>query len=431
MSRTSPRAVRWLEAPSPFLIRTSVALAVALGFSTGLYLVLGFAFDLPLVPSTPALMQVHGQAQSLGFVGLFIIAVGAQLFPRFHAGRLDRPVQVSLGGLLLALGVLLRFISQPLMPTVGVRPLLLVMSGLLELVGVLLAVYAFARVIRRSVQPATSGWRGLLPATMGTSLLLALLLNLAACVELATGSLVVPQGQDEALIHLELWGFASTMVLAISGRIYPGFFQLQPIREKLIRAALVFWAIGSLGVPLVWVLVPGVPVARAAAALAQLLGAALFVLGLRLFDAPARQSGTPHVTNPTRRWARCAFLLLLAAGAVNFGIALADALAVPTPVTELSAARHLLAQGFLLSVIVYTAARILPGYSGYMVRRPRFLAALVWTLLFGAALRGGAELVAGYAPGWGVAVALGGMLGVAGFLAFGAGVWRTMSRAPS
>jgi hypothetical protein len=44
----------------------------------------------------------------------------------------------------------------------------------------------------------------LLPATLGISLVLALMLNLVACVELAQGAIVVPFAQDEALIHLEL-----------------------------------------------------------------------------------------------------------------------------------------------------------------------------------------------------------------------------------
>ena len=104
---------------------------------------------------------------------------------------------------------------------------------------------------------------------------------------------------------------------------------------------------------------------------------------------------------------------------------------VPLSLTEASAARHLLAQGFLLPVIVYMAARILPGYSGYMLHRPRLLATLVWSLLAGAALRGGAELIGGYAPGWGAAVALGGTLAVVVFVVFGVGLWRATSHSPS
>jgi len=422
--------VSWLDSPYRLLIRISLALGVAAGFSLGLYLLLGFAFGWPLSAGTPALIQVHGQIQVLGFLVMFIMAVGVQLFPRFHASRLDRPAQVSGGGLLLATGVVLRAIAQPLPTDAAVRPGALLLSGIVTLVGVGLVVHAFARVIRGGVEPAPSGWRALLPATLGTSLILALVLNLAASVQLAQGAIVVPFAQDEALIHLELWGFASTMVLAVSGRVFPKFLLLRPTHDRLIRPALVLWALGSLGTPAVWVLLQGAPAARTLTSLAQLLAVVLFVAGLRLYEVPIRASGTPYVTNPTRRWARLVFAMLLTAGAANLGIATAEMLGVTTTATQLSAARHILVQGFLLPLIVLMAARILPGYSGYMLHRARLLGALVWSLLIGAALRGGAELVGGYSPGWSVLVALGGTLAVVAFIAFALGLWRSTASAP-
>jgi hypothetical protein len=77
------------------------------------------------------------------------------------------------------------------------------------------------------------------------------------------------------------------------------------------------------------------------------------------------------------------------------------------------------------------AARILPGYSGYMLHRPRLLAAMVWTLLLGAALRFAGEFFGGYGPGWGALAALGGTLGAASFVVFAFGLWRATSRAPA
>jgi uncharacterized protein involved in response to NO len=426
-TRAAPPSL--LASPFFLLMRTSLVLALGAGFSLGVYLVVGFAFGLPLASSTPALMQVHGQVQVFGFVALFIMAVAVQLFPRFHASKLEHPRQVSLGGLLLAAGISVRLFGQPLMPGGSDRPVLLVLSGVLELVGVLLAVHAFARVIRGGVQPAPSGWAALLPITMGGSLLLALVLNLIACVGLARGGLVVPLALDEALLHLQLWGFASSMVLAVAGRVFPRFLLLQPTRDWLLRPALGLWAAGSWGVPLVWLLLDGAAPARLVATLAQLVGAVLYVVGLRLYEWPIRESGMPQITNPTRRWARTAFALLLAAASANVGIAAAETLGLPITSTEISAGRHLVAQGFLLPLIVLMAARILPGYSAYMVHRTRLLAVLVWSLLAAAAVRGGAELVGGYAPGWGSAVALGGVVAAAAFVVFAVGLWRALRRA--
>jgi hypothetical protein len=420
-----------LSNPHPLLIRASLALALVFGFSLGLYLVIGFAFDLPLAATTPALMQVHGQVQALGFVTMFIIAVGVQLFPRFHASRLDRPRLVSIGGLTLGLGIVLRAVAQPALPGPWARAAALAASGFLELVGVVLAVYAFARVIGSSVQPRRGGFAAVLPATLGLSLLGALVLNVVLCLNLAQGGLVVPSPQDEALVHLELWGFASTMVLAVSGRIFPRFLLLQDTREWLLPYALVLWAIGSLGVPVVLVALPSVASLHAVTALAQLAGAVLFVVALRLYERPLRASGMPHVTYPTRRWIRVAFVLMLASATAEFALALAESLGTPATLTQLSASRHALAQGLLLPMIVLMAARILPGYSGEMMRRPHLLSLLMWTLLIGAGLRFVAELFGGYDVGWGALVALGGTFGVVAFVVFAVGLWQTTGRTPA
>jgi hypothetical protein len=259
---------------------------------------------------------------------------------------------------------------------------------------------------------------------MGTSLVLAVGLNVVACTELAQGAIVVPFAQDEAIIHLELWGFASTVVLAVSGRVFPKFLLLRPTREALMRPAVALWALGSVGTPAVWLLLPSAEAARAVTTLAQLVAAVLFVAGIRLYETPVRESGTPHVTNPTRRWVRLAFAAMLLAAAASSGIASAEALGLAVPVTQVSAARHLLAQGFLLPLIVLMAARMLPGYSGYMVHRSGLLSGLVWSLLLGAALRSGAELSGGYGPGWNVSVAFGGTLSAVAFTVFAVGLWR-------
>lgn len=422
-----------MATPYSLLLRTSLALALAGGFGLGLYLMLGLAgLGIPLSAGTPALMQVHGQVQTVGFVTLFIMAVGVQLFPRFHATRLDRPAWVSLGGLGVAVGVTVRLLSQPLEPSWG-RSAALAASGLAIAAGALLAVGAFARVVRGRV--STHGERRvasrLLPATIGTSLVGWLALNLyISLAVLAPGGTIVPTALDEALLHLQLWGFASTMILAVAGRVFPRFLILQPTREGLLPVALGLWLLGSLGVPLAWLLLPDLPAARATGALAQLSGLLVYLYALRLYEASPRASGMPHVTGPTRRWARVAFGFQVAAAGVSVVVAAYEAGGGMVPLTAVSAGRHLLAQGFVLPVIVVMASRILPGYSGWMLHRPRLLGGMIWSLFAGAALRGTAELLGGYRPGWGVGVALGGALAVGAFTVFAVGLWWATARAP-
>src|SRR5215203_3459536 len=311
-----------LDKPYSLLMSLSLALALSGGFGLGLYLLLSIAFKLSLPASTPALIQVHGQVQALGFVMMFIMAVGVQIIPRFHSSSLDRPRLVSLGGLMLGAGIVLRALSQPFSPSLP-RNTGLILEALLTLIGALLVVYAFSRVIRHSVQPGPRGRRAILPATMGSSLLLALVLNAVASIRLAiNGSFIVPLYLDEALLHLELWGFATTMVFAVAGNIYPRFLLLRPARERALVPALVFWAVGSLGTPLAWLLTDQQPVLRVITATAQLAGAVGYLYALRLYERPERTSTAPHVTDPTRAWARMAFGFLIVAAAVNVALSL-------------------------------------------------------------------------------------------------------------
>jgi hypothetical protein len=122
---------------------------------------------------------------------------------------------------------------------------------------------------------------------------------------------------------------------------------------------------------------------------------------------------------------RVAFAFLLLGAAANVLIALSADVRSLAVFVNTSAARHALAQGFLLPVIVFMAARILPGFSAAMVGHPGRLSVLMGILFLAAALRVGGEMIGGYTPGWNLVVATGGTLGTAAFLAFAVGLWRS------
>ena len=127
----------------------------------------------------------------------------------------------------------------------------------------------------------------------------------------------------------------------------------------------------------------------------------LWVIGM--YDKPSRESGTPYVTNPTRRWVRLAFAFLVFSLALDVVLFGREALYGTAPsLTELSAARHALAQGFLLPLMVSMASRLLPIYSADVLRRRALLEVTIDLLLVGALVRVGAEAIGGYAEVYGV-----------------------------
>src|SRR5262245_14805140 len=117
--------------PFPAVYGPSASIALGLGlfggFGAGLYALGVFAFGWPAQPF-PALVQAHGQVQTLGLAGLLILSVGGLLLPAFWRARLERPGAISFGGGLVGLGLLTQLIGQPLGSS-PVRPVLLVLAA--------------------------------------------------------------------------------------------------------------------------------------------------------------------------------------------------------------------------------------------------------------------------------------------------------------
>jgi uncharacterized protein involved in response to NO len=420
----------------PYAAVMSLALGLALlpGLGIGLLLVLIAGLRVPLAVAWPQLAQAHGQVQALGFTLLFIVAVGLQLFPRFLGTpprNAPRAVWCA-GGIALALGA--RLAGQPLEPGLA-RSMLLTVAAVGLPVGAIGVGSAFHGLTRGRASSATGAeaWRRF-AALGGVALGCALALSVWAGVDLALGELVVSQGLDEALIHLEVAGFATCLVFGVSSRVFGRFLLLKtrPEFERRIPLLAVAWGAGLLLVTLGWLLQPTwASWVRWAGALVELgvLGTWVWLIGL--YAPPVRASGTPYVTNPTRRWIRLAFAFLVLGLALDVGLFGREALYGLAPAaTELSAARHALAQGFLLPLMVAMAARLLPIFSADVLRHRLRLEITVDLLLLGALVRVVAEVTGGYGPLAGPLVAVGGALGVAGFAIFAFGLGLSLRRLP-
>ena len=416
-------------------MRLSLALGLVPGLGTGLLLVLVAGAGLPVNIAWPQLAQAHGQVQALGYTLLFILAVGLQLFPRFLGAPLIHVQRAQWGAGLVALALVARLVGQPLAPGVG-RVTVLVFSVLALPVGMLIAGSVFHGLSRRSAQPdsgPSAAWRRFV-VVAGLALGAALFVYVWAGLGLAAGGVLVPQGTDEALIHLELAGFATCLVLSVGSRVFGRFLLLRTLSklETWVPRLALGWGVGLAVVAGGWLL------DGAWGAWARTLGAAielailctwLWVIGM--YDKPSRESGTPYVTNPTRRWVRLAFAFLVFSLALDVVLFGREALYGTAPsLTELSAARHALAQGFLLPLMVSMASRLLPIYSADVLRRRALLEVTLDLLLVGALVRVGAEAIGGYAGLAGSLVALGGALGVAGFIVFAFGMWSALGRLP-
>jgi hypothetical protein len=424
-----------VSGPYAAAMRLALALALVPGLGTGLLLVLVAAAHLPLAIGWPQLAQAHGQIQTLGFVLTFIVAVGLQLFPRFLGSPLRHAQRAAWGSAIVALALIARLLGQPLAPSPA-RAALLVFAAAGMAVGVLVAGSAFHGLRRptpaSSAEPSGSWRRFVLVG--GLALGAALGLGLWSGVVLAMGAPVVPVGLDEGLIHLELAGFATCLVFAVASRVFGRFLLLQtrPAFGRSVPWLAWSWAFGLLMVVVGWLL--GLTWSVWLRWLGSLVELGVLVIWLwqaGLYQLPSRESGTPYVTNPTRRWVRLAFALLLFSLAFSVGLFGREALlGVPPTITELSAARHALGQGFLMPLMVAMAVRMLPVVSADALKHRLRLELIVDVLLIGALVRVGAEAVGGYSSETGPLVALGGTLSIVGFALFAVAMWSSLGRLP-
>jgi hypothetical protein len=443
LPRLQPASVASSQRPTSFDVSTVYALAMRLslamgllpGLATGLLLVLIAGAGLRISLAWPQLAQAHGQVQALGFVLLFITAVGLQLFPRFLGAPLLHAERAGWGASMVAIALLLRLIAQPLADG-PLRAVLLVGAAVAVPVGALVAGAAFHGLSRRSVQPSrgpSAAWRRFV-AVAGLGLGFALVVYVWAGLGLAAGEALVAPSLDEALIHLELGGFATALVLAVASRVFGRFLLLQARAEleRWLPPLAAVWGVGLALVGVGW-LVEAVwaPGLRWLGSALELVVVVAWVWLIGLYRAPSRASGSPHITNPTRRWVQCSFGFLLGSLALyTFLFGREVLFGVPPLSYELSSARHALGQGFLLPLMATMAARLLPIYSADVLRHRTLLEVTIDLLLLGALLRVVAEALGGYQPVFGTFVAIGSSLTLIGYCVFAGRMWAALGRLP-
>jgi NnrS protein len=427
-----PRNPFSVSAEYAYTMRLALSLALLPGLGTGLLLVLIAGLRIPLSIQWPQLAQAHGQIQTLGFVVVFIVSVGMQLFPRFLGAPLHEPGRATWGATVITLGLIARLVGQPF-TSGAIRTAVLAAAALAVPAGALLAGSTFHGLPERSIQPSrgpAAAWRSFI-LVGGLSLGCALLLYLVAGLALAFGDILVDQNTDEALIHLELVGFTTCLIFGVGSRIFGRFFLLRssPRFDHWVPWLAGAWAIGLLLVSAGWFVAS--PTVRGLGSLLELVVAMVWLWLSGMYRKPVRESGTPYVTNPTRRWVRIAFGFLLVGLLLNVLLFARELLTgEPPSATELSAARHALAQGFVLPMMVSMAARLLPIFSADVLKHRRRLELIVDVLLLGAAIRVAAEALGGYDAVSGPLIALGGTLSVAAFALFAVGMWSSLSRLP-
>jgi hypothetical protein len=398
--------------PFPAVYGLSAALALGLGlfggFAVGLYALGGLAFGWPAARYA-ALVQAHGQVQTLGLAGLLILGVGALLLPGFWRAKITRPRVISYGGGLVGVGLLAQLVGQPLDPSPA-RQALLALAAVLPVGGFLWAGSELLRP-RLGQRRRPNPWETLL-LVAGSSLIGALLIRALYLAELLVTGMPASYGVlHQTLIALELHGFVLAATFAVQLRLLPSLARTRPVSGWVEHVGIVALALAVV-----------VQLAAAGASLPELTLAGAWleaVAALVLFGATGlwRRGLAPTVQAPatllpgrTRQVLRVAWAGLLV-----------SVIGRATSLLSADTATHALTSVYLVPLILVVGVRMLPRVSAYPIRFPRLCGALVWCSLVGGVLRAFGSTIGG-PLGWQLAW-LGGSLMTLAVLVFAALAW--------
>ena len=350
-------------------LAASLLLAVGLGFVLAVLLPLAVALQATWGLRWEALAQAHGHVQVIGFAGLFIAGMAYRLVPRFSGTPLRNSwTLLPVFGLLVA-AVLLRAISQPL----NDNPAFawgLPLASICELLGALLFCLSILPTLRRPLldgQPwapfmAAGAIWFLVQGALGAWFLTDLWLNGSALNALPGGRTVLPGDRDNLLLAIQFYGFLLGFIFGVDTRAVPTFFAHRP-SVRLVRASWLLLQIGlllfageALQTSLRHTHIVGV----------QILG--LFCLGAALIGAAATTGSWKPASRlrPSARGAagllKAAFAWCAVAGALDIAFAIQSwASRQPLADNEADAVRHILAVGFVTTMIIGMGHLLVPA----------------------------------------------------------------------
>lgn len=388
----------------PF-VYAALLIALTAGFGYGAYLVAARVYGVPPGTGYSAIVQAHGHAQLFGWVGLFLLGVGLFFLPKLRGTKLEHAERAPLALGLLAAGIGLRSIVQPLAGYVGANAVLralLLLSAVLELAGALVALGMLVQT-QRTAKPLTPDAPAYEVQSFAQLAFLALGLAFVANFfgvwnAVAQSKNLLAPRYDQLVIMLWLYGAAIPLTFVFAVRTLPLYLRLVVLPRGVWQTLS-----GTYLIALVFRLLPNLlAVADDAVILTGrvlranyiyvLLTDALAVLGILLLNVCILigiwQLGLWRRRGPRSdhgEFGRFDLLIYSAYAWLVVAVMMDVVRALPI-VNEMilipqDAARHALMAGFITLLIFGMGARMLSGFSG---KRKLALPQLVfWTFVLG------------------------------------------------
>ncbi len=327
-----------------------------------------------------AWIQAHGHAQIFGWIGTFILGIGFYSIPKLRRLNSFALSAVWSSWALWTMGVTLRWLASVYQ---WHWRTLLPLSGALELA----AFAIFFRTVsghrpQDSAKTKLDKWVFVVIAG-SVGLLLAVLVNFGIVLILAMRgtSPEIPAEFDQRFLVLQTWGFLVPFVWGFSAKWLPIFLGLRAVRGRVLLLAV---ALNSAGILLAfagWM---------KAASLVLVVGLAMAVNALRLFEPIARPAKVKGVHTSFPFFVRLAYIWALVAGTLGIWAASAQ-----NSHGIWGASRHALTVGFLATMVFAIGQRVLPAFSGMrLLFSTKLMFIAIFLLTVGCLLRVSSEIFA-------------------------------------
>jgi hypothetical protein len=373
-------------------------------------------------------LQVHGHWQLFGWVGLFLVGIAYHILPRLTGTPLPSYRLAAWSFVALLLGTVLRA-AQALDPG-GLRSVLLIGGALLEAGGCAIFGWTLARILAARFDRIDPYQFYL---ALGTGwLAIAVLLNLAHAGYLAaTGAAAVPPWLNLPYLTVFLLGFVGFWILGVSLRTLPVFMGLRsrPQAAALVSVPLTM-ALLLLTVGEASYLAGGGAAARlvfglGGAATAVFLAVFIWTLGILARPEGERE---PGVDRGYEKFLRVGYLWLAVSAAMLFVFSLMALAGREMDHALVGAYRHALTVGFITTIMVGMASRIVPVFRGVPLHSALLREWTFWLLVTGSLVRVLFQSLSALGdPLWLRIASLSGLLEMVALALFAWNIWKTMN----
>jgi hypothetical protein len=406
----------------PF-IATALLVTLSLGALWGAYLLLkiGWSGTFSVIPA--AYVVAHGNAQLWGFVAVFIVGIAL----RYLGGATSRPAPRRAVRRLLLAALIASAVADFAW---SVAPQTLPWLGVTRGVALLIAAAVYWIVVFRFVRAQLDQvWAESVLAAAGWFVLGAcwtLWLGIRAGGE-GPGSFT--QTDRQVVMDLALFGLAMTSVYGFGRKLLPGLMGIGKPGRGMVEAA--FW-LHNVGLAVLLAGHAGHTAPLVIAGLCAIaLGALAFVAGLRGLRV-AVASGRSAIGHPLlRRYMQLALvwlLISLTGFAVVAALQSARGMVVPHAVT--GALRHAFTVGFVVTLILGVAQRLIPVLEHTPLAMPRLVAPTFYLIATGNLVRVASELAAAWSTSAFRVMPLSALLELGALTLFSVNIVRTIWPAP-